>query len=92
MFQSLLHRGCPGNTVKAKVGRYRLRSPGVLHAKGTLAGLLKLKWLQANGSWGTPCCGCPGKVAGAETVCRPEDHRVFHTEGTQAGQLKLKWV
>lgn len=91
MSHGLLHKGCPGNAVKAKVDKCSLRSPGVLHAKGTLAGLLKLKWVQeAKGSWGTPCWGYPVEGAGAETVCRLEHPSVFHIEATLAEQLKLK--
>lgn len=86
--QGLLHRSCSGNTVKTKVDRCRLRSPGVLHAKGTLVELLKLRWVLAKGFWGTPCWGCPGEVAGVE-VRRSQG---FSHKKHLAGRLKLKWL
>lgn len=47
---------------------YRLRGPGVLHTRGTLAGQLELKWVWAGEVLGLSCKMCPGRTAEAKVV------------------------
>lgn len=42
------------------------------------------------GSWGTPCCGCPGRLAGAEVCLGQGGPEALLIEGALAEQLKLK--
>lgn len=49
-------------------GQLKLKcGPWALHKKHTLAGWLKLNWVQVGLSHGVPWSRCPGWVAGADT-------------------------
>ena len=64
--------------------------PRVLCVEGTLAGQLKLKWMQNKGVPGMLCRGYLGRVTRADVVCGLGGPSALYAEGPLAGYLKLK--
>lgn len=67
-----LHIECCVRTAEAKVGISCVGGGGILgpYTLCTLAGRLKLKWVQAGMSWGSPRRENPGRIVKTEAGAR----------------------
>lgn len=77
---------CPVRIAKTEV------NPGwvsrILCVEDTLAGQLKLKWMQVEVCWGALCGGCPGRAAEAKAVWGAGGPWALYKEGAWTRQLK----